>query len=167
MPADLIVLTGAVVPGEGTAAAAKLLELATDAGGFLDTLHPLSGSCSTNLKGIFLAGACRGPCDIRESFASGTAAAGLALSELVEGRDLVVDPQVARVDREACAGCKSCLPVCPYRAINWNEQAQAAQVEELLCRGCGTCVAGCPAGAIQALGFTRAALRAELEGVLS
>ena len=167
VPADMIVLCRPIVPGEGTAACASLLELDRDDEGFIAQMHPLSGSCATTLKGIYLAGSCRGPGDIREAFATGTAAAGLALSDLVAGRDLVIDPQVAAVDAAICAGCKSCIQLCPYKAISWNDTEKVADVSDILCRGCGTCVAACPAGAINGRGFSREMLRAELEGVLS
>ena len=130
-------------------------------------MHTLSGSCATTLKGVYLAGSCRGPGDIREAFATGTAAAGLALSDLVVGRDLVIDPEVAEVSATVCAGCRTCLPLCPYKAISWNEADRVASVSDLLCRGCGTCVAACPSGAITGHGFSREMLRAEIEGVLS
>ncbi|MBI5445017.1 MAG: CoB--CoM heterodisulfide reductase iron-sulfur subunit A family protein [Deltaproteobacteria bacterium] len=167
IPADLIVLCNPLVPGDGTCAAARLLELAMDEAGFIAPLHGISSSCAAAQKGVYLAGSCRGPADIREAFSTGTAAAGHALSDLVEGRDLVVDPQVAVVDATLCAGCRSCQQVCPYKAVTWKEEERVAEVADLLCRGCGTCAAACPAGAIIASGFSREMLRAELEGVLS
>jgi len=167
VPAEMIVLCRPVVPGKGTADLATLLELDRDGEGFAAPLHDLSGSCSSVVKGMYLAGSCRGPGDMREAFATGTAAAGLALSELVPGRDLIIDPQVAVVDDRLCAGCKTCIMLCPYQAITWNGSDRVAYVEDLLCRGCGTCVAACPAGAITGRGFSRDMLRAELEGALS
>ena len=167
IPAEMIVLMRPVIPGTGTQTVSKVLELGNDEAGFVLQLHPLSASCETAIKGIYLAGSCRGPGDVREAFASGTAAAGLALSDLVAGRDLVVNPQVAVVQTTLCAGCKTCLPLCPYNAISWNETTKEAHVEDILCRGCGTCVAACPAGAITGCGFSRDMLRAELKGVLS
>jgi heterodisulfide reductase subunit A len=167
IPAEMIVLCRPLVPGEGTAACSSLLELDLDDEGFIAQMHSLSGSCATTLKGVYLAGSCRGPGDIREAFATGTAAAGLTLSDLVEGRDLVIDPQVAVVDATTCAGCKTCMQLCPYKAITWNDIEKVADVSDILCRGCGTCVAACPAGAITGRGFSREMLRAELEGVLS
>ena len=167
VPAEMILLCRPIVPGEGTEACASLFELDRDEEGFLAQLHTLSGSCATTLKGVYLAGSCRGPGDIREAFATGTAAAGLALSDLVVGRDLVIDPEVAEVSATVCAGCRTCLPLCPYKAISWNEADRVASVSDLLCRGCGTCVAACPSGAITGHGFSREMLRAEIEGVLS
>lgn len=167
IPAEMIVLMRPVIPGAGTAAAARLLELPLDGAGFITPLHALSAPCASPLKGVYLAGSCRGSADVRDAFASGTAAAGYALSDLVAGRDLVVDPQVATVDATLCSGCKTCLLVCPYKAISWIEQDKVAEVADILCRGCGTCVAACPSGAITGRGFSRDTLRAEMEGVLS
>ncbi len=165
--ADMIVLCRPIVPSAGTAECLSLLDLDRDEAGFIAPLHSLSGSCATTLKGVYLAGSCRGPGDIRDAFATGTAAAGLALSDLVDGRDLVIDPQVAVVDATICAGCKTCIQLCPYKAISWNDVEKVAEVSDMLCRGCGTCVASCPSGAITGRGFSREMLRAELEGVLS
>lgn len=167
VPAEMIVLMRPLLPGAGTQTACEVMELDCDEAGFIAQLHALAGSCATTMQGIYLAGSCRGPGDIREAFATGTAAAGLALSALVEGRDLVVDPQVAVVDTTLCAGCKTCLQLCPYKAISWKKTARVAYVEDILCRGCGTCVAACPSGAITGCGFSREMLRAELEGLLS
>ncbi|GFO67387.1 heterodisulfide reductase subunit A [Geomonas limicola] len=167
VPADMVVFLNPVLPGAGTAQVAELLELPRDGAGFLGQLHTLAESCAAPLRGVYLAGSCRGPGDVREAFATGTAAAGLALSALVPGRDLVIEPEVATVRPEACAGCRTCLKLCPYRAIEWDDAARMARVNDLLCRGCGTCVAGCPSAAIDGLGFTRDMLRAEIKGVLS
>ncbi|AGX88217.1 FAD-dependent oxidoreductase [Candidatus Symbiobacter mobilis] len=165
--AEMIVLMRPLVPGQGTASVCEVLELDRDGAGFIATAHSLAGSCSTALKGVYLAGSCRGPGDIREAFATGTAAAGLVLSDLVAQRDIVVDPQVAVVDVDRCSGCVTCLPLCPYKAISWNDADRVAHIEDTLCQGCGTCVAACPAGAIEGRGFSRDMLRAELEGILS
>ncbi len=167
IPAEMIVMMRPVVPGEGTGAISRLLELELDQAGFIAPLHPLSAPCNAPLKGVYLAGSCRGPGDVADAFASGSGAAGHVLSDLVEGRDLVIEPQVAVVEQEHCSGCKSCLLLCPYQAISWNEREMTAEVNDILCRGCGTCVAGCPSGAIVGRGFSREMLRAELRGVLS
>ena len=71
------------------------------------------------------------------------------------------------MDPEACSGCRTCVPVCPYQAISWKLEEKVAEVADFLCRGCGTCVAACPSGAITGQGFSRDMLRAELRGGLS
>jgi heterodisulfide reductase subunit A2 len=96
----------------------------------------------------------------------GSAAAGHALSDLVVGRKLQVDPATAAVDASRCSGCRTCVPVCPYHAIDFDIQTGLAAVNQVLCTGCGTCVAACPAGAITGNHFTDAAIYAEIEAVL-
>ena len=51
----------------------------------------------------------------------------------------------ARVDQEKCAGCLTCLRVCPYSAPEIGEYA-AVSAEK--CLVCGICASKCPAGAI-------------------
>ena len=167
VPAELIVLCRPIVPGAGTPAAAHTFEVGTTPEGFLAPRHGLSAPCTSLRMGIYLAGSARGPGDLREAFASGTAAAGLALSDLVEGRDLAISPERAEVRETDCSGCQTCLPVCPYSALTWDADLRVARVADLLCMSCGTCVAACPSGAITGHGFTRDMLRHELEGVLA
>ena len=72
----------------------------------------------------------------------------------VQGRDertaraYVVDVKSGRVTyvlEDECSGCKSCIPLCPYTAITFDEAKEKALINEALCKGCGTCVAECPA----------------------
>jgi heterodisulfide reductase subunit A len=65
-----------------------------------------------------------------------------------------------------CAGCKTCIALCPYNAISYIEDKKVARVNEALCKGCGTCVAACPRNAIAAKHFTSEQINAEIEGVL-
>jgi heterodisulfide reductase subunit A2 len=44
----------------------------------------------------------------------GVAAAGYVLAELVEGRQIEIEPITAFVRAEMCSGCGTCLSVCPY-----------------------------------------------------
>ncbi len=167
VPAEMVVLCRPHVPGPGTREIARLFRLPCDDDGFLSPLHPQISPFESARKGIYLAGSCREPGTIRDAVASGSAAAGLVLAELVPGQELVIDPQVAVVDNAACSGCGLCLTLCPYHAISWDEEGRVARILDILCQGCGTCVAACPAGAITARGASRAMLRAELKGVLS
>jgi heterodisulfide reductase subunit A len=69
------------------------------------------------MKGVYLAGTCQAPMDIQRAMNQGMAAAGYMLSGLVPGRKLEISPVTASVDPEHCSGCKTCIPVCPYKAI--------------------------------------------------
>ena len=51
----------------------------------------------------------------------------------------------AKVDQEKCAGCLTCLRVCPYSAPEVGERAGIAPEK---CLVCGLCAVSCPAGAI-------------------
>ena len=52
----------------------------------------------------------------------------------------------AKVDKEKCTGCESCVDECPSDAISMAEGK--AQVDADACVDCGVCVDACPAEAI-------------------
>jgi len=55
--------------------------------------------------------------------------------------------KVSRISESLCIGCKTCLSVCSYGAITFDEAKKISVVNEVICRGCGNCVAACPSGA--------------------
>ena len=63
------------------------------------------------------------------------------------------DADKAVVDENLCSGCNTCVLVCPFNAIEKNEQ-DVAQVHEALCKGCGICSASCPERAISMKKFS-------------
>lgn len=164
--ADLVVLCPAVVPGGDAQGLAALLDLPVDRFGFFEEMHGRMDPARSKVRGVYLAGACQGPTDIRNAVGQGMAASGCVLSELVEGRKLRLDPLYATVDQARCSGCKVCLKLCPYRAVGFDSELGVASVNAVLCHGCGTCVAACPAAAIKANHFTREMILAEIEGAL-
>lgn len=163
---DMVVLCPALVPSEGTARVARLLELPTDRFGFIEELHGRMDASRTKVRGVFAAGACLSPTDIRGSVDQAMAAVGGILAGLVPGRKLAVEPETARVDPQACSRCRSCGTVCPYKAIAYDDDGRAT-VNDVLCAGCGTCAAACPSAAIRAAHFTGEEILAEIEEVLS
>jgi len=52
----------------------------------------------------------------------------------------------AKIDKEKCTGCESCVPECPSEAISMVDGC--AQVDEDSCSDCGACVDACPVEAI-------------------
>jgi Fe-S-cluster-containing hydrogenase component 2 len=52
----------------------------------------------------------------------------------------------AKVDKETCTGCESCVPECPSEAISMVDGK--AEVNEELCVDCAVCVDACPVEAI-------------------
>jgi ferredoxin len=53
---------------------------------------------------------------------------------------------VAELDRTTCVACGSCAEVCPFGALNVQEQTLA--IDAKACMGCGVCVAACPQDAL-------------------
>ena len=159
---DAVILCPAVVPGNDMDGLAEILETAKDKNGFFEELHGRTDAGRSKIKGVYLAGSCHSPMDIKEAMSEGMAAAGYVLSGLVAGKKLSIDPISAAVEQERCSGCKVCIGVCPYKAISFNEEEEASFVNELLCQGCGTCAAACPSSAIKANGFTNEEIFAEI-----
>ncbi|MEW6555364.1 MAG: 4Fe-4S binding protein [Actinomycetota bacterium] len=52
----------------------------------------------------------------------------------------------ARVDRDLCIGCGTCMEACPFQAINLDGEDKAVVIFEA-CMGCGLCVDVCKQGA--------------------
>ena len=52
----------------------------------------------------------------------------------------------AKVDKEKCTGCESCIEECPSEAIKMADDK--ALIDEDACVDCGVCVDTCPAEAI-------------------
>jgi electron transfer flavoprotein alpha subunit len=51
------------------------------------------------------------------------------------------------VNVEKCVGCKNCIPICPFGAIDFNSEAKKASINDK-CTSCGVCVPSCPVEAI-------------------
>jgi len=52
----------------------------------------------------------------------------------------------AKVDKEKCNGCESCVEECPSDAISMVDEKAVVDLEA--CVDCGACVDVCPAEAI-------------------
>lgn len=165
--ADMVVLCPAVVPNENMDSIAEMLEVVRDKNGFFEELHGRTDAGKSKIKGVYLTGSCHAPMDIKEAMSEGMAATGYILSGLVQGRKLTIDPITAVVNADKCSGCKTCLSVCPYKAIYFDDKENVSSVNELLCQGCGTCVAACPSSAIKANQFTDQEIFSEISEMLA
>ena len=99
------------------------------------------------VQGLFVAGAALSPKDIPECVAQGSAAAAKTMT-LLSKPQLFHDPIVATVDQQLCSGCKVCQSLCPYGAIQFDEEKKVSVIKEILCQGCGTCASACPSQAL-------------------
>ena len=166
VPVDMVVLTPAFEAKDDADQVGKTFLLSRGADGFFIEQHPKLGPVSTTNDGVFIAGGCQSPKDIPDTVAQGSAAAGKALS-LIARREVEVEANTAYIEEELCSGCKSCLDICPYNAIDFDEEKNRAVMNEALCKACGTCAATCPSGAIRARHFADDQIFAEIEGVMS
>ncbi len=164
--ADMVVLCPAIIPSKDSPKLSELLLISRDKTGFFAEGHTKLAPVSTNIEGIFIAGCSQGPKDIQSSVAQAAAAAGQVLSLLVPGRKLELDVITAEIDEKACAECKICIGLCPYKAIVLDREKNVAVVNTVLCKGCGTCVAACPSGSAKSRHFTTEQIYAEIEEVL-
>ena len=163
---DMVVLCPAVIPADGAEQFSSLLDVSRDSFGFFRELHGRMDSAQSTIKGVYLAGSCQEPMDIQRAILQGMATAGYALAGLQPGRSIEIEPINAEVDKSHCSGCRLCIPVCPYRAITFDDEHKVANVNAVLCSGCGSCVVACPSGAITGHHFTNDQIMAEIEGVL-
>ncbi len=163
---DMVVLSCALEPRADTEQLARILTLSRKADGFLLEKHPKLDPVATTTDGVYIAGCCQSPKDIPDTVAQASAAAARVLALISKGK-VEIEGAIAYIDEEHCAGCKICIDLCPYKAINYDETKKVSRVNEALCKGCGTCVAACPSGAIKGRHFTSEEIMAEIEGALA
>jgi heterodisulfide reductase subunit A len=166
IPVDMVILSPALQAQADAKAVAHMLGIGCGTEGWFMERHPKLAPVQTAADGVYVAGACQFPKDIPDCVAQGAAAAANILS-LVDRGVFSIEPVTAEIDEQLCGGCKTCILMCPYTAITFDQEKKIAVVEDALCKGCGTCVAACPAGAAQQLGYTDAQISAELEGALA
>jgi heterodisulfide reductase subunit A len=167
LPVDMVILSVGIEPRRDAHEVARLFGLGCSSEGFFTEKHPKLAPVETASDGIFIAGCCQGPKDIPDTVAQAGAAAGAALDMIDLGK-VRLEPITSFIDEEVCSGCRICIGLCPYNAIEFVSQngKGVARVNEALCKGCGTCVSACPSGAATQKGFTDQQIYAEMEGAL-
>jgi heterodisulfide reductase subunit A2 len=145
-PVDMVILSTGLIPAEGSQELSRMAGVSTDKDGWFNELHAKLAPVSSASSGIYLAGCCQGPKDIPDTVAQASAAAGEALALLSKGWVSTL-AETSRVDPDLCAGCRLCVQVCPYSAIEFDHEKRVAKVNDALCQGCGSCSAACPSGA--------------------
>ena len=165
IPVDMLVLSAGLEPRADSNEVRRLFNIGCSGDGFFLERHPKLAPVSTFADGIYIAGCCQGPKDIPDTVAQSGAAAAQALA-LIDAGVVELEPNTAYILAEACSGCKTCIPLCPYSAISFLEEKKAC-INEVLCKGCGTCVAACPSGSIRQNLFEDQEIYEEIEGILA
>ena len=162
---DMVILCTAMEARKDARDIGRTLGINQGADGFFLEEHPKLGPLNTATDGVFIAGACQGPKDIPDTVAQASGAAAKSLLLAARG-EVEIPSTVSHIDEEICAGCKTCIGLCPYTAISFDENRRVSVVNEALCKGCGSCSGFCPSGAAQVRHFNEKQLFSELNGVM-
>ena len=166
VPADMVVLMVSMEAHKTAKEVAHAVGISMCGNEFYIEKHPKLDPVATTTDGVYIVGTCQSPKDIPDSVSQARAAAARILATINFG-SVEVEVTTAVVNKDICCGCQTCMSVCPYSAIGFNEEKRISEVNEVLCKGCGTCGATCPAGAINSRHFTDRQILSQIEGVMS
>jgi len=93
-------------------------------------------------------------CEIERGFTEAEA--------LAEAKRCLACTTGALADEEKCAGCLTCVRICPFGVATVE---QTAVMPQELCQACGLCAAECPAAAIALKRFGTNQMKEEMEGL--
>jgi heterodisulfide reductase subunit A len=147
---DLLVLSAAMLPPEGSDSLAKMLKVPLTRDGFFLEAHMKLRPVEFATGGVFLCGVCAAPKFMDECISQASAAAMKAVAAVQKGY-IETEPCISEIREDKCSQCQNCLRVCPFSAIDIVDGK--VKVIPELCKGCGLCNAACPSGAIQQRGF--------------
>ena len=160
--ADLLALAAAVVSHQDNDLA-QMFKVPLDDDGWFMEAHQKLRPVDFATDGVFMAGLAHYPKPLEEAVAQAQAAVSRAVTVL-SAKEMWLSGTVAFIDQNKCVGCGVCWTVCPYQAIDKDENGLAV-VNEALCKGCGTCVASCRSGAPNLRGFTTQDVMAQIEAL--
>ncbi len=162
---DMVVLSVGVVPSEGQPKVSSQFALSKTSDGFFLESHPKLRPVEAPTRGVYFAGFCEAPKDIKDSVCQAGAAASKA-GVLLNAGKIKIEAITSVIDPDLCIKCGICAKVCPYGAIHWKK-GEIATVIEAACAGCGNCGAACTFGAITMRHFTDAQLMAQIRAILA
>jgi len=163
---DMVVLSVGVKPQLDSNVVQRLLTLSKTGDGFFLEAHPKLMPVDAPTKGIFFAGCCESPKDIKDSVTQAGAAASHAQILLNADRIRIDAGTPLLAEEEDCIRCGRCAAVCPFHAIHWS-RGELPDIVEAACTGCGNCAAECPVDAITMRHFTDEQLRAQIDAILA
>jgi heterodisulfide reductase subunit A len=164
IPADLVILMVGMEAREDSQEIARIVNISQDKDGWFIESHPKLEPVATTTDGVFIAGTCVAPKDIPDTVAQARAAAARILARIAKEK-IEVDALFSEVNEELCSGCRFCNQLCPFNAIEFNEEKRQSYIISALCKGCGVCVAACPSSAIKGRHFTDQQVLAQVDGL--
>lgn len=163
IPYDLLILSTPLVSNDDNKTLAQMLKVPLEENGFFLEAHVKLRPMDFATDGVFICGAAKWPVDITESISQGYAAASRA-STIISHDTIEVEGATSFLpdyNKSLCTGCEVCISVCPYKAINKNEEDEIV-ITQVLCKGCGVCGATCPNEAIIIRHFTNEQILSEI-----
>jgi heterodisulfide reductase subunit A len=161
----MVVLCSAIEARKDAPEVGRLFGINQGADGFFLEEHPKLGPLNTATDGVFLAGTCQSPKDIPDTVAQASGAASKALALATRGK-VEVPSTISWIDPDICSGCKTCIDLCPYSAIEFDERRNVSVINEAVCKGCGSCSGFCPSDAAQVRHFKGKQVFAEIDGIM-
>ncbi len=166
IPVDLVVLSTPMVARDDAPTLAQLMRVPVDGNRFFLEAHAKLRPLDFASDGIFLAGSARYPATVGEARQQGLGAASRAGTILFKDK-LVTSAIVAEISPDTCVGCQACLGVCPYGAIEYNEETRICRVNNILCKGCGNCASTCPSHSAQLKGYRPQQILSQIRAIIA
>ncbi len=164
---DVLVAEEIYLPDEGVENLSSLLSIRRDSRGFLQDENVHFYPVTSERKGIFLVGECRGGSDLGRVLAD-ISSVVINVHGLLSSGKAVVDVERVKADPQKCVACLTCIRVCPHGAIQLvraDNSKEVAGISDLGCYACGVCAAICPAKAIRFKGYGDDEILAQIEAI--
>lgn len=163
---DLLIAEEGISPAEGTKSLSALLNIRTDSQGFYQDENVHLYPVSSERKGLFFIGGCRGDLDLSRALAD-ISSVVIRVHGLLSSGKIAVEVDRVRVDPQKCRVCLTCIRVCPHGATHLVRTGgkEVAEISSLACDACGICAAICPAKAIKFEGYSDEQILSQIEAM--
>ncbi|MBU6996672.1 MAG: hydrogenase iron-sulfur subunit [Theionarchaea archaeon] len=163
LEADLVVLSTALVPSQGTKHLIETIPLVPGKDGFIAPVHVKIAPVDTATTGIFIAGTAEAPKPIQECITDAGAVASRVATFLKDDQ-ITVDLVTSHINPDICIKCGECNEICNYDAI--DTEGDIYEVVDVACHACGMCTTVCPTNAIELRYFSDIQLEKAVDGIL-